>query len=206
MNMLIDKLPREVEINGKMYEINSDFRTSILFEQLIEDDEVEEYEKGLMALNLYFNLNDLKEADLEEALNKIYWFYSCGKDESYINDSSNGKKSTKEEEQIYNWDYDDEYIYAAFLDQYKIDLQDIEFLHWWKFKAMFNSLKEDHKISEIMKYRSIDLNDIKDKEEKKLYKKMKELYKLPKKIDKAEEEKKNRIAEILMGDGKLENL
>lgn len=202
MNILIDKLPIKVEINKKMYEINSDFRTSILFEQLMQDNEIEDYEKGLMALNLYFN-DYVDPDDLDKALDKIYWFYSCGKDKS-INYS--GKKSTKEEEQIYNWDYDDEYIYAAFLDQYNIDLQDIEFLHWWKFKAMFKSLKENHKISEIMKYRAINLNEIEDKEVRKHYKKMKEIYALPKKIDKTELERKNKIEEILMGDGVLKNL
>ena len=100
--------------------------------------------------------------------------------------------------------YDDSYIYSAFLSQYNIDLQDINDLHWWKFKAMFESLKEDNKICEIMKYRASDLSKIKDKEEKAFYKKMKQIYKLPEYIDKEQKEKEDEIAKILMGDGVLD--
>jgi hypothetical protein len=35
MNILIDILPNKVNIEGEDYEINSDFRTSILFEFLM---------------------------------------------------------------------------------------------------------------------------------------------------------------------------
>ena len=40
MNILIDVLPTSVEINYMEYEINSDFRTSILFEILMQNDEI----------------------------------------------------------------------------------------------------------------------------------------------------------------------
>ncbi|WP_242840658.1 Gp15 family bacteriophage protein [Clostridium hydrogeniformans] len=46
------------------------------------------------------------------------------------------------------------------LDQYGADLQNVEYLHWWKFKA----LKEDNEIFKIMGYRYMDLGKIKDKE------------------------------------------
>ena len=97
--------------------------------------------------------------------------------------------------------HDDDYIYAAFMDQYNIDLQDIEYLHWWKFKAMFKSLKEDNEIVKIMGYRSMDLSKIKDKEEKAYYKKMQELYKLP--ISKDEKEKLDEITVALLNGGDL---
>ncbi|MGU9129669.1 Gp15 family bacteriophage protein, partial [Clostridium perfringens] len=37
-NILLDKLPTRVKIGGKFYTINSDFRISILFELLMQDD------------------------------------------------------------------------------------------------------------------------------------------------------------------------
>lgn len=99
----------------------------------------------------------------------------------YLN--KNNKKTSKEvikkEKQIYSYEFDDELIYSAFKTQYKIDLQDIDYLHWWKFKAMFNGLNEDNKIIEVMGYREMDLSKIKDKKEKARYKKLKELYALP---------------------------
>lgn len=194
MNLLIDLLPTTVNIEGIEYEINSDFRTSILFELLMQDLEIEDGEKTIQALELYY-----RECphNIEEAVNKMLWFYSCNKERELKSNRKTGSKA----EQIYDFDYDDEYIYSAFLDQYGIDLNDIEYLHWWKFKAMFKSLKEDNEIVKIMGYRSIDLSKIEDKKQKNFYKKMKELHKIP--AHRSEREKLNKIEEVLLNGGDI---
>lgn len=189
MNILVDLVPTTVNIYNKEYEINSDFRTSILFELLMQDNSVGEEEKILFALQLYY---PVVPKNTNEAVEQILWFYRCGKNISKSKGSGKGKSVT----QIYSFDYDDDYIYSAFLDQYGVDLQDIDYLHWWKFKAMFKALKDDNEIVKIMGYRSTDLSKIKDKEQKAYYKKMKELYKIP--ISKDEEDKLKEIEEALL--------
>lgn len=197
MNILIDLLPETVEIDGREYEINSDFRTSILFEMLMQDNDMGDREKIMSSLQLYY---PLVPNNVEKAIEGIMWFYRCGKD--IIKSKGNG--SSKSATQIYNFDYDDEYIYSAFLDQYNVDLQDVEDLHWWKFKAMFKGLKEDNMIVKIMGYRSMDLSKIKDKEQREYYKRMKVLYELPK--SKNEVEKINEIENILLNGGDISKI
>lgn len=199
MNLLIDLVITSVDIDGMKYEINSDFRTSILFELLMQDNSIRDEDKINMALKLYYNKIPCKKYQ-KEAIEKILWFYKCGKD--IIKSKGNGKG--KSVNQIYSFEHDDDYIYAAFMDQYGIDLQDIKYLHWWKFKAMFKSLKQDNEIVKIMGYRSMDLSKIKDKEQKAYYKKMKELYKIP--IPKDEEEKLKEINEALANGNDVSNL
>ena len=196
MNLLIDLLPTTVDIEGIEYEINSDFRTSILFELLMQDVEIEYEEKIIQALQLYYRQCP---HNIDEAINKMLWFYSCGKENNLKSSSKNGSNS----EQIYNFNYDDEYIYSAFLDQYGIDLNEIEYLHWWKFKAMFKALKEDNEIVKIMGYRSIDLSKVEDKKQKEFYKKMKKTYEIPIAISKDEKEKIDKINEILRNGGDI---
>lgn len=196
MNMLIDLLPTSIEINNEEYKINSDFRTSILFEMMMQDSELDKEEKINNALELYY---PIVPYNINEAVKKIIWFYSCGKDNKKIKGTG-----SREAEQIYNYEHDDEYIYSAFLSQYGIDLQDIKYLHWWKFKTMFNSLKEDNKIIKIMGYRSMDIGSIKDKEQKAYYRKMKKIYGLPK--SKAEIDKLNTIEEALLNGGNIEKV
>lgn len=169
-NLLIDNVPKTVIIDNKEYDINYDFRISIMFELLIHDTNISEEEKIIKTLELYYPILPHK---IDEAIEKILWFYKCGKEQGY----KKHKKSSKIQKQIYSFDTDDEYIYAAFLSQYNVDLQETS-LHWWEFKALFNSLSEDNKICEIMKFRCMDLNKIKDKEEKAYYKEMQELYKI----------------------------
>lgn len=189
MNLLIDLVPETITIDNKEYEINSDFRTSILFELLMQDKSIKDNDKIYLALELYYpNIPD----DINSAIEKMLWFYRCGKDLITSKRKGKGKSDIK----IYSFEYDDDYIYAAFMDQYGIDLQDIKYLHWWKFKAMFKSLKEDTEIVKIMRYRSMDLSKIKDKNEKAYYKKMQELYKIP--VSKNEQEKLDEIEKALL--------
>ena len=106
----------------------------------------------------------------------ILWFYRCGED---IKEKTDKKSKSTNKKQIYSYEYDAKYIYSAFLDQYGIDLNEIDYLHWFKFKALFEGLKSDNKICEIMSYRSIDLSKIKNKEEKKKYKQLQRQWALP---------------------------
>src|SRR5699024_5091700 len=119
------------------YKINSDFRISILFELLMQDTSITDNEKIDIALELYY---PEMPHDIIQAVEKMLWFYSCGKEQA-SNGNSNNTEGTNKADMIYSFEYDDEYIYSAFLDQYGIDLQDVEYLHWWKFRALFKSLK-----------------------------------------------------------------
>lgn len=200
MNLLIDLVPEKVSIEDIEYEINSNFRTSILFELLMQDNTISEEDKIIQALELYY---PKLPKDINRAIEGILWFYRCGKDEIEYKTKNKGTgKSTN----VYSYNYDDDYIYSAFLDQYGIDLQDVKYLHWWKFKAMFKALKEDNEIVKIMGYRAMDVNKIKDKEQKAYYKKMQELYKIPSNISKDEKEKLSEIEEILLNGGDVSKL
>ena len=189
MNILIDKLPLSVGVGGKEYKINSDFRASILFELLMQDSNISDEQKIIQALQIYFE--EIPD-DIERAINEILKFYSLGKEvkKGKTKGTSKGKQS-----QIYSFEHDADYIYCAFLSQYGIDLNDIKYLHWYKFRALFNGLSEDNEIVKIMKYRATDLNKIKDKEQKEFYKKMKETYKIP--MSEEEEKKVDEIAKAL---------
>ena len=188
-NLLLNKLPQYTPNHKK---IRTDFRESIKFELLMQDNKLNEEEKVKLALNLYYNLNDI--TDIKKAVEDIIWFYKGGKKE-IENVDKEVKKSNSKDKQIYSYEFDAEYIYSAFMEQYNIDLNSIKYLHWWKFKALFNSLNEDVLFCKIMGYRAMNLNKIKDKEMKKHYKKLKDFYNLP--DMRSEEEKEDDFAEAL---------
>jgi len=183
MNLLLDKLPTEYE--GLKIETN--FRSFILFELLMQDRKVDEKTKVAIALNLFY-----KETpkDLKKAIDGIIWFYARGDIEKKQQKGNNSKIK-----KIYSYEEDANYIYSAFLSQYRLDLNEVEYLHWWKFKSLFEGLNEENQICKIMGYRSIDLNKIKDKEERKKYKKIKQQWAL--KDDRTEEEKEQDFANSL---------
>lgn len=178
MSIIIDDLQVVLEDRIGKVEFNTDFRISMLFEMLMQDKSIDNKEKVSKALNLYYpNMKQI--TDFEKAIEDMLWFYRCGKEELANSNKNKSNNSNKSNSQIYSYEFDDSHIYSAFLQQYNIDLQDIEYLHWWKFKALFDGLSKDTKIVEIMGYRAIDISKIKDKEEKARYKKLKRIYALP---------------------------
>lgn len=196
MNILIDLLPKSVNINGVEYDIENNFRTSILFSLLMSDEEISNKNKIIQSLELYYPILSINNKKLEqeqkhllknyeEAFEKIIWFYRCG--EEIKNSVKNSSKSNNDLK-LYNFEQDSNYIFSSFYTQYNLDLQDIEYLHWWKFMSLFNSLKDDTKLGEIMKYRAIDLSNITDKEQRKFYKEMKKLYSLEVELNEEEQQ------------------
>ena len=180
-NILIDKLP--TSIGG--HSINSNFRIGIIFETMIYDQKLSQEEKINLAINLFYS--DPVE-NYYTAMEDIIWFYSCGKNPKIM-------QKKEYDKQIYSFEYDADYIFSAFLSQYNIDLNSIEYLHWWKFKALFNCLNEDHLFTKIMSYRAINLSKIKDKEQLKYYRDLKIKYKLP--DGRTDEEKEKDFANAL---------
>ena len=192
MNMIIDELNCVLFDRIGNIEFNTDFRTSILFELLMQDVNISKKAKIVQSLKLYYP--DFSQiSNIEKAIDDITWFYRCGKNKN--EDKLVKQKNEKNKKQIYSYEFDDTYIYSAFLSQYNIDLQDIEHLHWWKFKALFEGLNKENKIVEIMEYRAIDLSKIKNKDERARYKKLKNLYKLP--DMRTDEQKENDFADAL---------
>ena len=168
MNLITEVAPLSIEIGGVDYAIDADFRNCIRFEQLMFDPALNDDTRWALALNLFFpNIPQ----DIQAALQKILWLYAADQEEKKTSGSGRQKR-------IYSFEHDSEYIFAAFYSDYGIDLNEIEFLHWWKFRALFAGLKPDNLICKIMEYRGADLSKLKG-EEKKFYQKMQKQYALP---------------------------
>lgn len=188
-NILLDKLPNYTPSDLK---IRTDFRESIKFELLMQDTNLSEKNKVIQALKLYYYNTEQIES-FQQAINDILWFYRCGKEIEKSTDNMEERKSKTK--QIYSYEFDAEFIYNSFMEQYRIDLNSIKYLHWWKFKTLLNGLNEKTQFMKILEYRAVDLAKIKDKSKKEYYRKMKKIYALP--DMRSEEEKEQDFANEL---------
>ncbi len=208
-NILLENLPNTVNVGGREYRINSDFRTSVKFELLMMDDELTGKEKLIRGLRLYY---PKVPYNIPKAVDAMLWFYGCGKNPEKEEEKEEQKKEEQEQVEnetaisaepdgpVYSFEHDSNYIYAAFYEQYGIDLQKTD-MHWWKFRALFASLGENVHFVKIMGYRSIKINSAMSKEQRSFYKKMKDLYALP--LPKEEQEFQQTLEEALMNGGDL---
>ena len=189
MNMLIDALPSCVRVAGALHPIRTDYRIYIMFEQLLSDDELGKDERIESAVELCYEHPEALPDNIDEIVNALLWFYRCGKpeDKRLLKRAEKRREAQQEAPRIYDYDQDAEYIYAAFLEQYGVDLCDIDGLHWWKYHAMLHALREDCLFVKIMGYRSVNLSKITDKKERNRIAQQQALYKL--RNGKSEEEK-----------------
>lgn len=188
--MLVDGLPDTVEIGGKSVRINTDFRTGILFEEAIMDADLSDLEKVQTMLSLYYPDGCISPEFWREAVDRAAWFYRGGRDKA------KGTGSSDNDEPCFSYEHDADYVYAAFLQTYGIDLTET-ILHWWQFNALFKSLPEDTQIMKIIGYRTMKIPAKMSKEQKAYYRRMKEFYALPHEQTQIESD----LAELLMRGG-----
>lgn len=201
MNLLVDRPPKTLTIGGTEYEINSDFRASVLFEMMMFDKDVPDEIKVWKMIELYFP--ELPEnEDPIEILNAVGWFYRCGRAEKEAHLSNNSEEGENDKPQ-YSFDYDDEYIYSAFRQQYGINLVTVKYLHWWEFRAMFKGLDECAFVR-IMDWRSRKITAEMTETEKRFIRRMQRVHALP--VSRLEQERENALADALINGKSLDGL
>ena len=198
MNLLIDGLPETVEVCGKSVPIETGFRTGILFEEMIQDITLDDIEKLQTALGLYFpGVRFATSTAAWEALGRAFWFYRCGEDPAETTSPGEDPEGDAAPPP-FSYEHDADYIYAAFLQAYSIDLAR-HALHWWQFRALFRALPEDTQIMKIIGYRTMKIPAKMPKEHKQHYQRMKRLYALPRSEDRQQLE--SDLSTLLMNGG-----
>lgn len=152
-NLLTERPPETVSINGQEYPIRWDFRIGVQMEEIIRSNLPDE-KKYEEILKLYYPRIPL---DLGAALSKAIWFYRCGVEDESKEEKNGRQRYRRQRPKGPAWVFaqDAPYIYAAFREQYDMDITQTEQLHWWKFMALFESLGDDTKMSKIMYYRQV---------------------------------------------------
>lgn len=177
MNLLYEVLPAVYEYGGKQYEIRTDFRDWIRFELLFTDRDVPMRDKKKALLRIIFPIVP-PDPNLWEF---ILWFYQCGKEAHATKSGDSKSVKAKKQAAVYSFEHDDGYIYAAFMDVYGLDLTELEYLHWWKFKSLFRGL-HDCKFTDIMGYRAEEITKKTPDYRKTFLQEMKKLYALPRSL------------------------
>lgn len=154
-------LPNKIEINGKSYAIDTNFRKWIKFSM-----EVQNLRQGD-----YLDVSYLFQNEMPMYCDIVPLLEFC-----HPKNELPRERGVPQKEIAFDFELDADYIYSAFMSQYGIDLVDIEYLHWHKFLALFKGLKDDELICKIMGYRCYEKHDNK----KDIYAELKEKWRIEK--------------------------
>ncbi len=142
INLRVRGLPNTIEVGGSPFSIKTDFREWLRFAEIVK--EMNKY----LVKDLYFLFQD--KIPVQNPFLELMEFYLNK------NEYPHGSGSSAD---TLNYEVDSEYIYSAFMQQYGIDLVDIEYLHWHKFKALLLGLTDDTLLGKVMSYRAYSGKD-----------------------------------------------
>lgn len=176
MNFFYEELPNTVNVKGENIKVITDFREYIRLLDMLKDQELDALQKFAI-IQQYF-LDDVV-AD-EEAISALSRFIVMDANCAGVGDVCDYEEPIGgQKKNLFSYSIDYPYILSGFLKDYGIDLIDIKYMHWWKFRMLFDGLSDDTEIKQRIMYRSVDLSEIKDKEERKRIKKIQKSIQLP---------------------------
>lgn len=183
-------LPEELEVNGKDYEINTDYHIALLIFEALEDPNLTDKERAYCILDLlYCNFEEIPAEDIEEAFKQAAWYLDGGRE--YV-------KPVKKEKPVLSWTQDEDMIFSG-VNKLIGGGQDVRTMrmHWWTFLGLFNEMEEGP-LSQIIGIRSKKNSGEKlEKWEKKFYEKNKEKVDIKRKMsDEAKEEMQNILNQL----------
>lgn len=193
MFRLSQQLKDELVFEGKVYPLDLSFDNVLIIFDVLNDESVSDLEKTYTCLNRLTGLplTELLAIFGPEAAFETFKsiFESCIKTESRAkkteydllgNPLPEVDSDEDEEKPLYSIEHDAEYIYAAFMQVYKIDLIEAQGqLHWKKFNALLAGLPDNTKMSEIMRIRAWKPSKYDSEAERGRMKKLKKLFALP---------------------------
>lgn len=193
MNLLMDGLPTTVDVLGEALPISYGFRTGIRLENMINDQRLSAADRLAQALDLYFPGRVFSSSAHDAAVDAIIRFYRCGRREEppQYEDGKGGRRA-------FSYEHDAGYIYAAFKQAYGIDLAR-DNIHWWQFRALFESLPDDTMLVRVIGYRTAEVPDKASDETRQRIEHLRRVYALP--LDEADQQRNTDLVNILMAGG-----
>lgn len=125
-------LPTSLVIADKEIPIDADFRNILKIFEILNDPDLLEEERTMLALDWFYDTNDYL-VDLNAAVSQMLDFM-CMCD----NDNRNSSNSKP----LYDWEQDFDLIVSPVNRVLGKDIRGVEFLHWWTFLSAFMEIGE----------------------------------------------------------------
>jgi len=174
--------PTKMEANGHIYNIDTDYKTALACLRAIDDEELTNLERYLAVETLLLGMG-VNNDDRPILQDKIATYLRCGKQEN-----------TPIEELDFDYLQDEVDVKTSIRQVYKINLNEVDYLHWWEYNELISGLIPDSLINRIRDTRNLDENEYKDSKTKEKIRKAKEMVAIKKKHKQrqlTEEEKHN---------------
>ena len=157
MNILLDTLPKTINLDGKKVPIKTDFRDWVRFTKILQDynldqmtgvEFVEMMEKIISTL--FFESQKIQISfELFQEIVNFYVGFSERKNNKKKNDGP----------RTYDFVIDADAIYSSFYKEYGIRLIEHE-MHWYEFRSLFSNLSENSPVGYLNRIRTMKESEV----------------------------------------------
>ena len=170
MNFFYEAFPDSVCVRGEEISIITDFREYIRLLDMLKCEELNDTQKTEL-LSEYFLDEILID---EEAIAALTEFVLMDTEEKKTEEDPSEDQKDQEEQDgsqknLFSYEIDYPFILSGFLRDYGIDLETVDYLHWWKFCAMFSDLSPDTTFENMRVFRDKHNRGLLTKEERQIW-------------------------------------
>lgn len=177
MNFFYEAFPDSVHIRGEEVAIITDFREYIRLLDMLKCEELNAMQKTALLAQYFLDEIEVDKEAISALTAFVVMDFDSGEDDSNEDEDEPDQHGTNKN--LFSYEIDYPFILSGFLRDYGINLETVEYLHWWKFRMLFDGLSEDTEIKQRIMYRGINLSDIKDKDERKRISRIQKRIQLP---------------------------
>lgn len=129
---MIFDLPTALEVNGREWDIDTDFRQVLRVLQAFEDPNLTDADKALVLVyNLYVDAEEIPGEDMQAAFDAALAFIDHG------NEGDN-----RPHPRTMGWTQDAPLIFPAVNRVAGFEVRAVEYMHWWTFIGLFMEIRD----------------------------------------------------------------
>ena len=129
---MIGKLPKALEVGGRLIPIRTDFRDVLNLFPMFDDPELSDVEKAYIACRNIYTCSITADI-FDEAVEKLYWFI----------DGGDIPKDEPAPVRIIDWEKDERVLMPAISKTVGVpDIRSLPYMHWFTFLGAFGEMGE----------------------------------------------------------------
>lgn len=183
------ELPESLTVEGREYEIRTDYRDVLNILIAFRDPDMEEREKIYVCLFVLFvDFEELSAEDYDAAFEAASTFIDCGRE---------WKDVPRKSPRVMDWEQDGSLLFPAINKVAGREVRTVDYMHWWTFMGCYMEIS-DGVFSTILSLRQKRAKGKKlEKWEREFWEANKDICVLKKKISREEQEERDRLKALL---------
>lgn len=124
-----------IPVGERELAIRTDFRDILHIFEILNDPDLLEVERYIVALEYFFVTEEYLEEDFNDCVDAFCTFINGG-------DSGNGEVKPKNDKPLYDWNQDFNIIIPPVNRSLGYDVREKDYVHWWTFLGAFMEIGE----------------------------------------------------------------